>query len=142
MAAPTASVSADSPEESFRDLIDIVTSPTRGGNAWHTEVFARGAHTGGVEALSDRVKVAEVERATLRATVRLMRVVEMILHNRMRDERQTRIRIERQFASVQESHHQDREDFKKITDFMTSQFRYRPSMRCFMLYVLTSIGEL
>ncbi|GJV92538.1 hypothetical protein Tco_1540351 [Tanacetum coccineum] len=52
--------------------------------------------------------------------------VETSLRNRMRDERQTRIGIKRQLASVQESHRQDREDFKKFKDFMTIQFGYRP----------------
>ncbi|GKB31882.1 hypothetical protein Tco_0871283 [Tanacetum coccineum] len=36
--------------------------------------------------------------------------IETVLCNRMRDERQTRIEIERQLALVQESHRQDREE--------------------------------
>nr|GEW35427.1 hypothetical protein [Tanacetum cinerariifolium] len=50
-------------------------------------------------ALRDRLDVDEEERAILRATVRTMGVVETVLRNRMRDERQTRIKIERQLAS-------------------------------------------
>ncbi|GJU15850.1 hypothetical protein Tco_1143816 [Tanacetum coccineum] len=63
--------------------------------------------------------------ATLCAKIRTMGAVETVLCNRMRDGRQTRIKIERQLASVQESHCQDREDFKKLKDFMTSQSGYR-----------------
>ncbi|GJY26283.1 hypothetical protein Tco_0401009 [Tanacetum coccineum] len=40
-------------------------------------------------------------------------------------ERQARIEIERQLASIQESQRQDREDFKKLKEFMTSQFEHR-----------------
>ncbi|GJV95377.1 hypothetical protein Tco_1546954, partial [Tanacetum coccineum] len=77
--------------------------------------------------------IAEAERATLHATIRTMGAVEMVLRNRMRDERQTRIEIEHQLALVQEelahsriSHAQDRVNFKKLEDFMTSQFGYFP----------------
>ncbi|GJV77018.1 hypothetical protein Tco_1508602 [Tanacetum coccineum] len=48
----------------------------------------------------DRVDAVEVESASLRATIRTMGAVKTVLHNRMRDERQTRIEIERQLASV------------------------------------------
>nr|GEU73606.1 hypothetical protein [Tanacetum cinerariifolium] len=94
-----------------------------------------------LRALRDRLDVVEAERATLRATVKTMGAVKMVLHYCMRDERQTRIEIERQLASVQESHRQDREDFKKIKDFMTSQFGYHPYICCFITYVSTSIGD-
>ncbi|GJV07976.1 hypothetical protein Tco_1345632 [Tanacetum coccineum] len=86
-----------------------------------------------LRALRDRLDVAKAERASLRATVRTMGAFDMVLRNRMRDERQTRIEIECQLALVQEeltqsriSHRQDQEDFKKLKDFMTSQFGYRP----------------
>ncbi|GKB74823.1 hypothetical protein Tco_0936235 [Tanacetum coccineum] len=78
-----------------------------------------------LRALRDRVDVAEAESASMRATIKTMGAVETVLRNRMRDERQTRIEIERQLASVQESHRQDREDFKKLKEFMTSQYGYR-----------------
>ncbi|GJZ48007.1 hypothetical protein Tco_0601839 [Tanacetum coccineum] len=113
MAAPTIPVSADSFEGSFGDTIDIeehlLEVPI------HEEL----------KALRDRVDVAEVESNSLRATIRTMRAVETVPRNRMRDERQTCIEIEHQLASVQESHHQDREDFKKLKEFMTSQYGYR-----------------
>nr|GEY04921.1 hypothetical protein [Tanacetum cinerariifolium] len=86
-----------------------------------------------LRALRDRLDVDEAERATLRATVRRMGASKTVLRNRMRDERQTRIKIERQLALVQEelkqsmiSHCQDQEDFKKLKDFMTSELGYHP----------------
>ncbi|GJX34577.1 hypothetical protein Tco_0246134 [Tanacetum coccineum] len=78
-----------------------------------------------LRALRDRVDVAEAESASLRATIRTIGAVEMVLRNRMRDERQTRIEIELQLASVQESHRQDREDFKKLKYLMTRRYGYR-----------------
>ncbi|GJX77730.1 hypothetical protein Tco_0324541 [Tanacetum coccineum] len=132
MAAPTILVSVDSPEESFEDTIDIAIFPASTvvmRLAQHGEAI-RGIQEHLLEvpiqeelrALRDRVEVVEAERATLRATIRSIAAVEMSLRNRIRDERQTRIEIERQLASVQESHRQDQEDFKKIKDFM----KYRP----------------
>ncbi|GKB38180.1 hypothetical protein Tco_0883122, partial [Tanacetum coccineum] len=46
------------------------------------------------------IDIAEAERATLRATIRTMGVVEMSLCNRMKVERQNRIEIEHQLALV------------------------------------------
>ncbi|GJX40326.1 hypothetical protein Tco_0255316 [Tanacetum coccineum] len=122
MVAPTIPVSADSFEGSFGDTIDIGVDVIRPVPIAPV-VFS--AVTEELRALRDRVDVAEVESASLRATIRTMGAVETSLRNRMRDERQTRIKIERQLASVQESHRQDREDFKKLKDFMTSQYGYR-----------------
>ncbi|GJY52103.1 hypothetical protein Tco_0442950 [Tanacetum coccineum] len=114
MAAPTISIYVDSPEESFGETIEIgvdVTHPVPEE----------------VRALRDRADIAEVEGATLYATIRTMGVVERSHRNRMRNERHTRIEVERQLALVQVeltksriSHSQDREDFKKLKDFMTS----------------------
>ncbi|GJX84640.1 hypothetical protein Tco_0335414 [Tanacetum coccineum] len=155
MSAPTVSVFADSFEESFGETIKIdvdvihpmpVTSaifPTSTvvmRLAQHREAI-RGIHEHLLEvpihkelrALRDRLDVAEAERTTLRATVRTMGAVKTSLCNRMSDERHTRIEIEHHLALVQKeltqsriSHRQDREDFKKLKDFMTSQFGYRP----------------
>ncbi|GJS17537.1 hypothetical protein Tco_0412009 [Tanacetum coccineum] len=110
MVAPAVSVSADSPKESFRETIEIGVDVT---------------HLEELRILRDRAEVDEAERATLRAMIRSMGEVETSLRNCMRDERQTRVEIERQSASVQDSHRHDREDFKKLKDFMTSQFGYR-----------------
>ncbi|GKB10189.1 eukaryotic peptide chain release factor subunit 1-3 [Tanacetum coccineum] len=85
---------------------------------------AKGEKIEELRALRDRVDVAKAESASLRATIRTIGAVEMVLRNRIRDERQTRIEIERQLASVQESHHQDREDFKKLKEFMTSSTQW------------------
>ncbi|GJZ04862.1 hypothetical protein Tco_0538137 [Tanacetum coccineum] len=48
-----------------------------------------------LRALIDSLDVAKAERATLRTTVTTMGEVEMSLRNCMKDERQTRIEIER-----------------------------------------------
>ncbi|GKA76380.1 hypothetical protein Tco_0782841 [Tanacetum coccineum] len=122
-------VSADSFKGSFRDTIDIATVVMT--LAQHGEAI-RGIHEHllkvpiheELRALRDRVDVAEVESASLRATIRMMGAVKPVLRNRMRDERQTRIKIERQLASIQESNRQDRKDFKKLKDFITSQYGY------------------
>ncbi|GJZ30398.1 hypothetical protein Tco_0575445 [Tanacetum coccineum] len=74
-----------------------------------------------LRALRDRVDVDEAENASLCATIRTMEAVKTVLRNH---ERQARIEIERQLASVQESHCQDREDFRRLKDFMTSQYGY------------------
>ncbi|GKB91548.1 hypothetical protein Tco_0963820, partial [Tanacetum coccineum] len=44
--------------------------------------------------------------------------IEKITHNR---ERQARVKIEQQLAAVQESQRQDREDFRKLKELVTSQ---------------------
>ncbi|GJZ88312.1 hypothetical protein Tco_0660094, partial [Tanacetum coccineum] len=146
MAAPTIPVYVDSFEGSFGDTIDIgvdVIHPVPVAPvvfpaativmtlAQHGEAI-RGIQEHLLEvpiqeelgALRDRVDVAETKSASLRATIRTMGAVEMVLHNHMRNERQTRIEIERQLDSVQESHRHDREDFKKLKEFMTSQYGY------------------
>ncbi|GJS18552.1 hypothetical protein Tco_0413024 [Tanacetum coccineum] len=73
-------------------------------------------------ALRNRVDIAEAENASLRGTIRTIEAIETVTHNH---ERLARIKIERQFASVQESHHQDREEFKNLKEFVTSQFGHR-----------------
>ncbi|GJS53414.1 hypothetical protein Tco_0626776 [Tanacetum coccineum] len=153
MDVPAVSVSVDSSEESFRDTIEIgvdVTHPVPVTSAVFpaaTMVIRLAQHGEAIQGiqeyllemptqeelrtLRDRADIAEAERATLRAMIRTMGAVETSLHNRIRDERQTRIEIERQLALVQEeltqsriSHAQERENFKKLEDFMTSQFGY------------------
>nr|GEX13981.1 hypothetical protein [Tanacetum cinerariifolium] len=101
------------------------TSLIRGGNTGYSRAFSRVPIQEELRALRDRVDVAEAKSASMRATIRTMREVKMVLCNYMRDERQTCIEIERQLASVYESHRQDRKDFKKLKDFMTSQYGYR-----------------
>ncbi|GJW77992.1 hypothetical protein Tco_0139674 [Tanacetum coccineum] len=69
------------------------TSPTRGG-------YTRGLQ----ENLLARIKTTEA--------------IEKITRNR---ERQARVKIEQQLAAVQESQRQDREDFRKLKELVTSQ---------------------
>ncbi|GJX44859.1 hypothetical protein Tco_0261535 [Tanacetum coccineum] len=124
MATLAVSVSADSLEEIFGETIEIgvdvthlvpVTSVVFPASTvimrldQHREAI-RGIQEHLLEvpiqeelmALRDRVEVVEAERDTLHATVRTMGAVKTSLRNRMKDERQTRIKIERQLASVQE----------------------------------------
>ncbi|GKA69597.1 hypothetical protein Tco_0775661, partial [Tanacetum coccineum] len=70
-------------------------------------------------ALRVRVDTVEAENASLHVTIRTMEAVKTITRN---NERLARIEIERQLASIQESHRQDREDFKKLKEFVISQF--------------------
>nr|GEU99558.1 putative reverse transcriptase domain-containing protein [Tanacetum cinerariifolium] len=110
------SSSADSSEESFGDKIEIgvdVTHPVPVTSA----VFPAATVVIRLARHGEAIK----EKATMRATIRTIWVVETSLRNRMRDERQTRIEIERQLALVQEeltqsriSHSQDREDLRNL----------------------------
>ncbi|GKB14228.1 hypothetical protein Tco_0848151 [Tanacetum coccineum] len=108
--APTIPVSTNSFKGSFGDTIDIDVD---------VEHLIEVSIQEELRALRDRVDVAEAESASLCATIRTMGAVETILRNCMKDERQIRIKIERQWASVQESHRQDRDEFKKLKEFMT-----------------------
>ncbi|GKA13948.1 hypothetical protein Tco_0693594, partial [Tanacetum coccineum] len=123
MSAPAIFVSTDSSEESIKDTIEIGVDVTHPMPVTSEEL----------RALRDRLDVVEAERATLRDTVRTMRAIETVLRNRMRDERQTRIKIERQLALVQEeltqsriSHRQDQEDFKKTQGFHDQSVQTSP----------------
>ncbi|GJW99189.1 ribonuclease H-like domain-containing protein [Tanacetum coccineum] len=70
-------------------------------------------------ALRFRADIAEAENASLRARIKTTEAIEKITHNR---ERQARVKIEQQLAAVQESQRQDREDFRKLKELVTSQF--------------------
>ncbi|GJT85521.1 hypothetical protein Tco_1067238 [Tanacetum coccineum] len=131
MSAPAVFVSTDSSEESIRDTIEIGVDVTHPMPV--TSAIFPASTVEELRALRDRLDVVEVERATLRDTVRTMRAVEMVLRNRMRDERQNRIKIERQLALVQEeltqsriSHRQDQEDFKKTQGFHDQSVQTSP----------------
>ncbi|GJX48401.1 hypothetical protein Tco_0273591 [Tanacetum coccineum] len=63
--------------------------------------------------------IAEAENASLRARIKTTEAIEKITRNR---ERQARVKIEQQLAAVQESQRQDREDFRKLKELVTSQF--------------------
>nr|GEV36153.1 hypothetical protein [Tanacetum cinerariifolium] len=73
-------------------------------------------------ALRFRIDIAEAENASLRARIKTTEAIEKVTHNR---ERQACIKIEQQLATVQESHRQDRKDFRKLKELMTSQFEQR-----------------
>ncbi|GKE05699.1 hypothetical protein Tco_1397717 [Tanacetum coccineum] len=136
MAAPTIPVSA---EENLRDPIDIrvdiihpepvaaVAFPAAAvlrTQAQHGEAI-RGIqeHLLGVpiqeelKALRFKVDITEVENASLRARIKTMEAIKKITRNR---ERRVRIKMEQQLAAVQESQCQDREDFRKLKELVTS----------------------
>ncbi|GJS42355.1 zf-CCHC domain-containing protein [Tanacetum coccineum] len=69
-------------------------------------------------ALRFKLDIAEAENASLRARIKTMEAVEKVTRNH---ERLARIGIEQQLAAVQESHRQDREDFRKLKELVTSQ---------------------
>ncbi|GKC16414.1 hypothetical protein Tco_1013196 [Tanacetum coccineum] len=71
-------------------------------------------------ALRFRVDIAEAENASLRARIKTTEAIEKITRNH---DRQARIKIEQQLAAVQESQCQDREDFRKLKELVTGQFR-------------------
>ncbi|GJU63852.1 hypothetical protein Tco_1245687 [Tanacetum coccineum] len=100
MAAPTILVFADFAQGSFGDMIDI-------GVSIQEELIA----------LRFRVDIGEAENASLCARIKTMEAVKKITRNR---ERLAHIEIEQQLASVQESHRQDREDFRKLKEFVQS----------------------
>nr|GEZ12832.1 hypothetical protein [Tanacetum cinerariifolium] len=106
MAAPTIPVSDDSTQGSFGDTIDIDV------DVIHLEELTN---------LRFRVDIAEAENASLHATIKTMKVIEKVTRNH---KRLARIEIKRHLASVQQSHRQDLEDFRKLKDFMTSQYGY------------------
>ncbi|GKC40297.1 hypothetical protein Tco_1052681 [Tanacetum coccineum] len=66
--------------------------------------------------------IAEEENASLRARIKTMEAVEKVTRNH---ERLACIGIEQQLATVQVSHRQDREDFRKLKELVTSQFGQR-----------------
>ncbi|GJV36150.1 hypothetical protein Tco_1408627 [Tanacetum coccineum] len=144
MVAPTIPASADSFEGNFEDTIDIgmdVIHPLPVASVvfpaatvvmtltQHREAI-RGIqkHLLGVPiqeeltALRNRVDIVEAENASLRAMIRTVEAIETVTHNY---KRRARIEIERQLVSVQESHRQDQEDFKKLKELVTSQFGHR-----------------
>ncbi|GJS19259.1 hypothetical protein Tco_0447891 [Tanacetum coccineum] len=138
MAAPTIPVSA---EENLGDPIDIrvdiihpepvaaVAFPAAAvvrTQAQHGEAI-RGIHEHllGVPiqeelmALRFRVDISEAENASLHARIKTTKAIEKITLNR---ERQVSIKMDQQLAAVQESQRQDREDFRKLKELVTSQF--------------------
>ncbi|GJY11700.1 hypothetical protein Tco_0381009 [Tanacetum coccineum] len=114
MVAPTILVSA---EENLRDPIDIRV------DIIHLEHIVAVAFPAAVveelTALRFKVDIAEVENASLRAKIKATEAIEKITRNHGR---QVRVKMEQQLAAVQESQCQDREDFRKLKELVTSQF--------------------
>ncbi|GJX08770.1 hypothetical protein Tco_0196702 [Tanacetum coccineum] len=160
MDAPTIPVSADSSKGNFRDDIDIGLDAVHPvpvvTNAFlvvtivailasHGEVI-RGIHEylQGVpieeemSTLRFRMGMAEVENASLRGRIRTMEAIWTVTRNQ---ERRTRREMERQLASVQESQRQDRENFRKLQELVTSQLGRHPQTPFFRNYVLAYIGS-
>ncbi|GJW07327.1 hypothetical protein Tco_1569750 [Tanacetum coccineum] len=133
MVAPTILVAAGSFDGNFGDTIDI------GVDVIHPVSVASVAFPAATMVMTLAQHGEAIRDASLRATIRTIEAIETVTHNH---ERLARIEIKRQLASVQESHRQDREDFKNLKEFMTSQFEYRSLMSCSMIYVLACIGGL
>ncbi|GKA67124.1 hypothetical protein Tco_0766932 [Tanacetum coccineum] len=120
MAAPTIPVPADSSEGNLGDTIDIDVDVIHPAPV--SRVVFPAATVEELTTLRFKVDVSEEENALLRATIRTMEAIKTVTRNH---ERLAHIEIERQLASVQESHHQDRVDFKKLKELVTSQFGHR-----------------
>nr|GEX20002.1 hypothetical protein [Tanacetum cinerariifolium] len=71
-------------------------------------------------ALRFRVDIAEAENVSLRARIKTTEAIEKITCRR---KRQAHVEIEQQLAVVQESQRQDRENFRKLKELVTNQFR-------------------
>ncbi|GKD62071.1 hypothetical protein Tco_1299580, partial [Tanacetum coccineum] len=71
-----------------------------------------------MSALRFRMGMAEEENASLRGKIKTMEATNTVTR---RQEKRARIELERQLASVQESHRQDQENFRKLQEFVTSQ---------------------
>nr|GFC64751.1 hypothetical protein [Tanacetum cinerariifolium] len=113
MATPTIPVSA---KENLGDSIDIrmdIIHPD-------PEQLLRVPIQEELTALRFRVDIVEPENASLRARIKTMKAIEKITRKR---ERQGRLEIEQQLVAVQESQRQDRENFRKLKELVTSQFR-------------------
>nr|GEX31222.1 hypothetical protein [Tanacetum cinerariifolium] len=116
MVAPTILVSIDFFEGSFGDTIEI------GVDVIHPIPIASVIFPAELTALRNKVDIVEADNASLCATIRTMEAIKTVTRNH---ERLARIKIKHQLALVQESHHQDREDFKNLKEFVTSQFGHR-----------------
>ncbi|GJZ16661.1 hypothetical protein Tco_0552784 [Tanacetum coccineum] len=96
MVAPAISVFVDSPMESFGDTIEIgvdVIYPVPVTLTVFPEEIKEELRD-----LRERADMAETERITLHARIRSLEVVKTWLHGIVRDEREARVRIERQLV--------------------------------------------
>nr|GEZ42383.1 zinc/iron permease [Tanacetum cinerariifolium] len=67
-----------------------------------------------------KVNIIEGKNASLRTRIKTMEAIKEITR---KCERQARVEIEKQLATVQESQRQDRENFQMLKELVTSQFR-------------------
>ncbi|GJV12012.1 hypothetical protein Tco_1353553 [Tanacetum coccineum] len=114
MDAPTIPVSANSSEGNFRDAIDI------GADVVHlvpVAAIAFPAVTIEISTLRFRMSMAEAKNASLHGKIKTMKAIEMVTRIQ---ERKARMEMEQQLASVQESQRQDRENFRKLQELVTS----------------------
>nr|GEX30491.1 hypothetical protein [Tanacetum cinerariifolium] len=110
MDAPTLPVST---EKNLRDPIEIRVDIVHHAPA---DVFP--ATTVEMNALRFRMGMAEEENASLRGRIKTIEAIDTITR---RQEKRARIELERQLASVQESHRQGQENFRKLQEFVSSQ---------------------
>ncbi|GJT66451.1 hypothetical protein Tco_1017931 [Tanacetum coccineum] len=106
MAAPTTPVSA---ERNLGDPIEIrvdIVHPAP------VDVFPAATV---MSALRFRMGMAEEENASLRGRIKTMEATDAVTR---RQEKRARMELERQLASVQESQRQDRENFRKLQEFV------------------------
>nr|GEW87713.1 hypothetical protein [Tanacetum cinerariifolium] len=145
MDAPTIPVSADSSERNFGDAIDIGLDvdhpvPVDADSfpavtivmilASQGEVI-RGIHEylqgvpieDEMSTLRFRMGMAKAKNASLRGKIRTMEAIKTITRSQ---ERRIHMEMERQLASVHESQRQDRENFKKLQELVTSQLGRHP----------------
>ncbi|GJW78916.1 hypothetical protein Tco_0140598 [Tanacetum coccineum] len=92
-------------------------NPTRGGYKKDKEALLGVPIQEELTALRFRADIAEAENASLRARIKTTEAIKKITRKR---ERQARVKIEQQLAAVQESQRQDREDFRKLKELVTT----------------------
>ncbi|GKC34366.1 hypothetical protein Tco_1046750, partial [Tanacetum coccineum] len=117
MDAPTIPVSA---KENLGDPIDIRV------DIIHPVPVAAVAFPAVAEEISTlrfRMGMAEAENASLRSKIKTMEAIEMVTRSQ---EKRAHMKMERQLASVQESQRQDRENFRKLQELVTSQLGRHP----------------
>nr|GEW75903.1 hypothetical protein [Tanacetum cinerariifolium] len=68
-----------------------------------------------------RVNIVKVENASLRARIKTTKAIEKLTHSQ---ERRDRMEIEQSLASIQESQRHDRDNFRKLQEFVTSQLKH------------------
>nr|GEW79242.1 hypothetical protein [Tanacetum cinerariifolium] len=143
--APTIFVSVDSFEGNFGDAIDIgldvdhpvpVAADAFPAVTIVTILASLGEAIRGIleylqgvpieedmSTLRFKMGMAEVKNASLRGKIRTMKAIETVTRSQ---ERRTRREMERQLASIQDSQRQDRENFKKLHELVTSQLGRHP----------------